>query len=145
MKLQHLLAAALLALAFQVAPAAAGVPFSDIPNKSTLVYVQLPDGTYAPLKADASGQMGGQPAALGFQAITSLSSATALTVPTGATWCIVRVELQAVRWRDDGTNPSASVGMPLAVGETLTYSGPLSAIKFIEQASGSKISISYYK
>ncbi len=85
-------------------------------------------------------------AALGYQQITSLSAATALTVPTGATTAVIRTEAQAVRYRDDGTDPSATVGQPMAVADfPLVYTGPLLKIKFIEQVSGAKLNISYYK
>ena len=43
---------------------------------------------------------------LGYQQITSLSSATGLTVPQGATLALIVPETQNVRWRDDGTNPT---------------------------------------
>jgi hypothetical protein len=49
-----------------------------------------------------------------------------------------------VRWRDDGTAPTASVGMPLAVGVPLQYDGDLTNIKFIETAASAKLNISYY-
>jgi hypothetical protein len=81
---------------------------------------------------------------LGFQQITSLSAATALTIPTGATMALIIPETQAVRWRDDGTNPTASVGMPVAIGESLNYDGDLSRIRFIEQTASAKINVSYY-
>lgn len=81
---------------------------------------------------------------LGYQQITSLSAATALTIPTGATMALITPETQAVRWRDDGTNPTASVGMPVAVGESLNYDGDLSRIRFIEQTASAKLNISYY-
>jgi hypothetical protein len=81
---------------------------------------------------------------LGYQQITSLSTATALTVPTGATMALIVPETQAVRWRDDGTNPTASVGMPVAVGESLNYDGDLKSIRFIEQTASAKINVSYY-
>lgn len=89
---------------------------------------------------------------LGYQQITSLSSATNLTVPATdlnglnqrPTIALITCEGQAVRWRDDNVNPTASVGMPLAVGVTLQYDGDLTIIKFIEQVSGGKINISYY-
>ncbi|QGH72949.1 MAG: hypothetical protein [Siphoviridae sp. ctdEk19] len=83
--------------------------------------------------------------ALGYQQITSLSSATALTVPAGATMARIQPETQAVRWRDDGSNPSATVGQPLAVGAELVYTGAqLSVLKFIEQVSGAKLNVTYY-
>ena len=81
---------------------------------------------------------------LGYQQITSLSASTALTVPVGATMALIVAETQAVRWRDDGTAPTASVGMPLAAGVTLQYDGDLHKIKFIEQTASAKINISYY-
>ena len=58
---------------------------------------------------------------IGYQQITSLSSAASLTVPTTdkngsfqkPTFALIICETQNVRWRDDGTAPTASVGMPL--------------------------------
>lgn len=89
---------------------------------------------------------------LGYQQITSLSSATALTVPQvdlnglncRPSIAIITAEGQAVRWRDDDVNPTATVGMPVASGATLQYDGDLTKIKFIEQTAGAKINISYY-
>lgn len=83
--------------------------------------------------------------ALGYQQITSLSSATALTVPNGASMAIITPETQAVRWRDDGIDPTATVGYPLAVGTELIYTAAqLSKLKFIEQTASAKINICYY-
>lgn len=88
----------------------------------------------------------------GYQQITSLSSSTGLTVPntdaTGLnarpTIAIITPEGQAVRWRDDATAPTATVGMPLAAGVTLQYDGDLTKIRFIEQVGGAKLNISFY-
>ena len=90
---------------------------------------------------------------MGYQQITSLSSAQSLTVPqvdpvTGLnakpTIALITPETNGVRWRDDGTAPTASVGMPLAAGVTLQYDGDLSRIRFIEQTASAKLNISYY-
>lgn len=83
---------------------------------------------------------------LGYQQITSLSASTALTIPTGAdpSFCIVVAQTQGVRWRDDGTAPTASIGMPLAVGQALQYDGDLRKIRFIEQTASAALNISYY-
>jgi hypothetical protein len=48
------------------------------------------------------------------------------------------------RWRDDGTAPTATVGMQLFVGSELNYHGPLEAIQFIDGAGTNKINITYY-
>lgn len=81
---------------------------------------------------------------LGYQQITSLSASTALTVPTGATMALIIADTQGVRWRDDGTAPTASVGMPLAVGVSLSYDGDLKAIRFIQQTASATLNVSYY-
>jgi hypothetical protein len=81
---------------------------------------------------------------LGYQQITSLSSATGLTIPRGTTLALIVPETQNVRWRDDGTNPTASVGMPIFVGASLSYDGDLSRIRFIESTAGATLNISYY-
>lgn len=89
---------------------------------------------------------------LGYQQITDLSSAAGLTVPTLApdgsnqkpTFALIIAETQGVRWRDDGTAPTASVGMPLAAGIPLQYDGDLNKIKFIQQTASAKLNISYY-
>lgn len=88
-----------------------------------------------------------QYAALGYEQLTDLSAAVGLPdVPALATCAIIRTEAQAVRWRDDGTNPSATVGMQMLTTDApLFYSGPLRNIKFIEVTSGAKLNISYYK
>ena len=89
---------------------------------------------------------------IGYQQITSLSSAASLTVPTTdkngmnqkPTFALIICETQNVRWRDDGTAPTASVGMPLSPSVPLQYDGDLSKIQFIEQAGSAKLNISYY-
>jgi|TARA_R110000868_G_scaffold49434_4_gene159531 hypothetical protein len=89
---------------------------------------------------------------LGYQQITDLSSAVGLTVPTLApdgsnqkpTFALIICETQGVRWRDDSTAPTASIGMPLAAGVPLQYDGDLNKIKFIQQTASAKLNISYY-
>lgn len=81
---------------------------------------------------------------LGYQQITSLSSATGLTVPAGATRAVITPESQSVRWRDDDVAPTASVGMPLPVLVSLSYDGDLKRIRFIQQAASATLNVSYY-
>jgi hypothetical protein len=81
---------------------------------------------------------------LGYQQITSLSSSTALTVPSGATLAVIVPEVQPVRWRDDGVNPTVTSGMPLGVDTVLSYDGDLQRIRFIEQTASSALNVSYY-
>lgn len=82
---------------------------------------------------------------LGYQQIALGSGAASLTVPAGAIYALIAVETEAVRWRDDGTPPTASIGMPVAAGELMTYRGALSAIQFIGQGAGAVLDVSYYQ
>jgi hypothetical protein len=89
---------------------------------------------------------------IGYQQITSLGSAKGLTVPeldkTGLkqmpTFALITPLTGAVRWRDDGVDPTATVGMPLAAGVTLQYDGNLKGIKFIDNGGTAELNISYY-
>lgn len=71
--------------------------------------------------------------------------AAADAIPDGANYAVIIAEGADVRWRDDGTNPTASVGMPLPNGGVLEYDGKLSALKFIQVSAGAKINVSYYQ
>ncbi len=96
--------------------------------------------------SDQAGQ------ALGYQQLTSLSGSTALTVAassdgTPALTAIIEcdsVAAKAVRWRDDGVAPTATVGMELLPGASLAYTGLLSRLRFIEVSASAKLNVSYY-
>jgi hypothetical protein len=77
----------------------------------------------------------------------NVNSATALTVPAGATLAEVCVESQAVRYRDDGVAPTSASGIPVAAGSCYQYSGPtlLAAVQFIAQTAGATLDVSYYR
>jgi hypothetical protein len=82
---------------------------------------------------------------LGYQQITNVSAAVGLTIPVGTAFALIQAESQNVRWRDDGTDPTATVGMVLMAGSTLEYDGSsFASIKFIEVAASAKLNISYY-
>jgi len=89
----------------------------------------------------------------GYQQITAatLASSTALTVPlvpgnpTRATYAVISCEGDVVRWRDDGTAPTSTVGMILATfPDVLIYDGDLAALRFIRNSASSILNVSYY-
>jgi hypothetical protein len=82
--------------------------------------------------------------ALGYQQLIG-SGLMTLTVPPNATMALIEVEGQAIRWRDDGTAPTAAIGMPVAVGQEWQYSGPLAALQLIAQSGTATVNISYYR
>lgn len=84
---------------------------------------------------------------LGYQQIdaATLAAATALTIPEGCSMILIQPEAQGVRWRDDGTDPTAAVGYPLAAGGELYYtSRSPTRLRFIAQAAGAILNVQYY-
>lgn len=85
---------------------------------------------------------------LGYQQMTSLSTSSAVGlqgIPSSeqVQLTIIAVEGAGIRWRDDGTDPTSTVGMPVNAGQTLPYVGDPSKIKIIGQASGATVNVSY--
>ena len=81
----------------------------------------------------------------GYEQIADVSSAEGLTVPAGATRARIVATGQPVRWRDDGTSPTTTVGMYLPANTEMIYDGSLSDIEFIETAATAVLNISYYQ
>ena len=86
------------------------------------------------------------PAPCGYQQITAatLAAATALTLPANATMAFIQVDTAGVRWRDDGTAPTASVGVQLASAGSFWYYGDLTKIEFIAVSGSPVLNVSYY-
>lgn len=88
----------------------------------------------------------------GFQQVNAAGTAAAfsLTVPgvanNGPTprWALIQAETQGLRWRDDGTDPTTSVGMLIPAGQTLEYYGPLSRLRLINATAGAVANVTYY-
>lgn len=82
---------------------------------------------------------------LGYQQITGLSTVKTLTVPDKARLAIITCTAQNVRWRDDGVDPTATVGQLLKTTDPpLIYDGDLSALEFIEASASAVLNVSYY-
>lgn len=86
---------------------------------------------------------------VGHEQLTSLSSAAGLTstLYAKAAYALIECDHTAnkyIRWRDDGTDPTATTGISLAPGEKLVYDGNLANIKFIEESASAKLNVSYY-
>ncbi len=86
---------------------------------------------------------------LSYCQLTSISSATLIStcsggVPALSEWALICVESAAIRWRDDGTNPTTSVGMPVASGACFNYSGTFAKLALIAQTGSPIVDISFY-
>ena len=110
------------------------------------------------LPALGSGQsdpvVSGNRKPLGYQQVTCGNTAAALTFAAltagqaGSNINFLIIENQDasinVRWRDDGTAPTATVGMRILAGQQLVYAGDPYAIQFIAESGSPKINVSAY-
>lgn len=94
---------------------------------------------------------------LGYKQIAAASTITAFTlstagvgttfgegIPTGATVAIISPEAQGLRWRDDGTVPTAAIGQRLLADNELIYYGPLADWDGINLVAGTIVNIVFY-
>ena len=70
---------------------------------------------------------------------------TALTVPAGATLAEICVEGAGIRYRDDGSAATPSLGIPVSPGTCFPYSGPLAALSFSALSGSPTLDVSYYR
>ena len=65
--------------------------------------------------------------------------------PDGAEYAEIAVSAQAIRWRADGTVPTATTGMPVPAGQTVIFAlQQLSQLKIIAQVAGAALDITFY-
>ena len=76
----------------------------------------------------------------------SPSTSTALTVPNGATYALIKTETQSVRWlcSSDNDAPTATDGMLIDVGDEFWFTGELRNLRFIETAASATLHVHYF-
>lgn len=89
--------------------------------------------------------------ALGYGQIGTLSSAVAVStalaggIPAGTITVLLQSETQNVRYRDDNTAPTSSVGMILVANTIYEFSvAQVAQMKVIEATASAKLNVSYY-
>lgn len=81
---------------------------------------------------------------LGYEKVpVSTGAATGITPPDGALIAAIQPAVD-IRWRDDGTDPTATTGMRAGAYSELTYDGNFLALRLIAVSAGGEIDISYY-
>lgn len=87
---------------------------------------------------------------LGYSQLTSLGSSTLISsvtggIPAGTDTVVLQAETQNVRYRDDGSAPTASVGMILVAGTMYEFSvSQIAAMRVIEVTASAKLNITFY-
>jgi hypothetical protein len=92
--------------------------------------------------------------AFAFETISVAGTAVGFTAATwrdpssgsAAKLAVVDIETAAIRWRADGTDPTATVGHPVGIGGQIkVYGGEdLTSFKMIRQGSTASASVTYY-
>lgn len=86
---------------------------------------------------------------IGYTQVAAASTVAAfnLTIPTTSlrpTMARIQAEAQDLRYRDDGTDPTATVGMVIKAGTSLDYDGDLINIRLINGTAGAICNYSLY-
>ena len=96
---------------------------------------------------------------MGYAQYTSVSASTASTLNTAPTTgvalssftppnmpriAVIVAETQGYRYRDDGTAPTSSLGIPVSSGVVMVYDGQLETLQMIDQVAGGLINVAYY-
>ena len=83
--------------------------------------------------------------AIGYEKIGTLTSATGLTIPEGATMAWLQAETANIRYRLDGGTPNATTGLLMRATEPpIELQCELPPARFIEETSGAKLSVTYF-
>lgn len=69
--------------------------------------------------------------AVGLSDATDPSTASAPAIPAGARYCALVVKSFALNVRDDGVNPTSTVGFPLAANDSIAVQRVSNDLKFI--------------
>lgn len=95
---------------------------------------------------EAGNIIGGSFTPTGYRQVTATSSVFTLpTPPAGTRRTVIQAETQSLRWRDDGTDPTSTVGMLIPAGGELRYDGAaVGALRLTAGATGAIANISYY-
>jgi hypothetical protein len=103
----------------------------------------VPAGTT--IVSQTSGTPGGAGIYVTSQATTSSTAAlTSGGVPPGANTAALASDTAAVRYRDDGAAPTASVGFPISTTCVILYVATLPKVQFIAETGSPVLNIAFY-
>lgn len=82
--------------------------------------------------------------AKGMQHVINLNTAQPLLVPEGAIFALIQPRGQAVWFTNDGSTPSATNGIRLAVDQILEYDGELEKFRALEASASATLEVAYF-
>ena len=100
----------------------------------------IPPNTYITGPGSISGQW-----ILSNACTTETSETVTAYLPVTVHVAIIKCTGQTVMWRDDGSAPTSTIGMPMLIGDPpFEYWGTLTAIQFIQASATAVLDVSYY-
>lgn len=88
---------------------------------------------------------------LGYQQVNAAGTAAVfgLTIPVSydqlkPSMVVIQAEAQPLRYRDDGVNPTTSVGMLIPANASIEYTGDLLRLRLVNGAAGAIMNASFY-
>lgn len=66
-------------------------------------------------------------------------------IPDGAQYALVEAETANIRWRDDGVDPTASIGHVIAAGSSKMFEGWLAKVAIIGVTAAANLNVTFYK
>lgn len=110
-----------------------------------LGYEQISLGATARALAPAVVQDSGAPVVNSWATIHAAAEAAAgIDLPAMPGYCVIQAADGDIRYRTDGTNPTASVGMELFEGTSIVLSTELHLVRLIAVTGTVEVNISYY-
>lgn len=83
--------------------------------------------------------------AISYEQITSLSSATGLNIPANASMVWLQAETSNIRYKLEGGTPTAASGMIMRSTEPpIEIQTALAPMKFIQEAAGAILNVTYF-
>lgn len=122
--------------------------YQATPDRYVRFRVDSPVGSSAEPEVTDSGSAVRTPKG-NYQGTVSSTAVTLATIigtsiPSGSKFALVSFS-NAVRYRDDGTNPTASVGFPIAASTPWKFDeSDLTTVKFIRQSADATVDVAFY-
>lgn len=89
--------------------------------------------------------MNGWYKSLGYSQVNVSGAAVGVgVVPSDTIMTLITIDGGDIRFRDDGVNPTASVGMKVDKGGVIKYDADPSTLKFINVSAAASVNVTFY-
>jgi hypothetical protein len=105
----------------------------------------MPNTTYNPLWPVVGGTQALSAVSAAAVGLTITAASAASAQWSAPNYAIFYAEGASARWRDDGTDPTTTVGMPLPANQYFYYEGRLSSFRLIGVTGSTIVNCALYR